>query len=194
MTRRWNSTTKMTVLEYENHLHETEPRWFAIYTGYKREKRVVAALKKKGITAYCPLLQLTRHYTRKTKRVDIPLINCYVFVQITKEQYVPVLETQDVFRFVSIARNLLAIPEAEINLLKRIVGEQLPIEVDTTSFQEGDDVEVIAGQLTGLQGKLLEKRGQHKLVVSLQTLGYDLLMEVNPAHIRRVSRLERAMG
>ncbi|WP_020536108.1 UpxY family transcription antiterminator [Lewinella cohaerens] len=172
--------------EYENHLHLTEARWFAVYTGYKREKKVVELLSKKGITAYVPLQQLTRHYTRKTRQVELPLISCYVFVNITQAQYVPVLETQFVQRFLKIRRNLLAIPEAEIDLLRRIVGEVTNVEIDPVGLHKGDEVEVIAGQLTGLKGVLVEKLGRQKLVVELKTLGYDLLMEVNPGHLRKL--------
>lgn len=172
--------------EYENHLHLTEARWFAVYTGYKREKKVVALLTKKGITAYVPLQRLTRHYTRKTRQVELPLISCYVFVNITQQQYLPVLETQFVQRFLKIRRNLLAIPEAEIDMLRRIVGELTEIEVETTGLHQGDEVEVIAGQLTGLRGILIEKLGRQKLVIALKTLGYDLMMEVTPGHLRKL--------
>ncbi|MEL7222209.1 MAG: UpxY family transcription antiterminator [Bacteroidota bacterium] len=170
----------------ENHLHANEARWFAVYTGYKREKRVVSLLNKKGICAYVPLQKLTRYYTSKVKKVAIPLISCYVFVKIVQSEYVTVLETQFVQRFLKINQNLLAIPQKEIDLLRRIVGEQVEIEVDTAFWKQGDKVEVIAGQLTGLQGTLVEKRGEHKLIVTLNTLGYDLMMEIKPELLRKL--------
>ena len=81
-------------------LDTEEKRWFAVYTRYKREKIVVQRLREKRIEAYVPLQELTRYYTRKIKKVQLPLISCYVFVKITKEQYVPVLETQDIVSFI----------------------------------------------------------------------------------------------
>ena len=89
---------------YENHLHETEPRWFAVYTRYKREKLVAQQLRDKGIEVYLPLQHFTRRYTRKIKKVEMPLISCYVFARITKKEYVPVLETPDVVQFVRFAK------------------------------------------------------------------------------------------
>lgn len=168
-----------------NNLHATEARWFAIYTGFKREKIAARLLDKKNIVSYLPLQSFTRCYSKKTKKVALPLISCYVFVCITTEQYVTVLETEYVLRFLKLRGNLIAIPEREINLLKQVVGE-LEIEVDTKSLHKGDEVEVIAGQLTGLRGVLEEKRGEHKLIITLDTLGYDLRVEVNPLHIRKV--------
>ncbi len=170
----------------ENHLHETEARWFAVYTRYKREKLVVKQLQQKGIECYLPLQRLTRRYDRKVKQVELPLINCYIFVRIVKGEYVPVLETQDVLQFVKFSRNLIAIPEVEIDLLRRVVGELEELEVNPSAYHPGDQVEVIGGQLTGLKGTLIEKRGQHRLIVALDTLGYELNMEVRLEDVIRV--------
>lgn len=178
-----NTVTKAT--RKINNLHATEARWFAVYTGFRREKIALKLLQKKGIVSYLPLQLFTRNYSKKTKKVAIPLISCYVFVCITADQYVTVLETEYVLRFLKLRGDLIAIPEREINLLKQVVGE-LEIEVDTKSLHKGDEVEVIRGQLTGLRGVLEEKRGEHKLIISLDTLGYDLRIEVNPLHIRKV--------
>ena len=79
-----------------NQLHDTEARWFAVYTRYKREKIVRKQLSDKGIECYLPLQQFTRHYTRKVKQVQLPLISCYIFVKICKPEYIKVLETPEV--------------------------------------------------------------------------------------------------
>ena len=84
MTKSVPIAQKAPTQDFEDHLHPTEARWFAVYTGYKHEKKVVELLTQKGITAYTPLHRVTRRYTRKVKHVELPLINCYVFVQITK--------------------------------------------------------------------------------------------------------------
>ena len=170
----------------ENHLHESEARWFAVYTRYKREKQVAKHLQQKGIEHYLPLQRLTRRYDRKVKQVELPLINCYIFVRIVKSEYVPVLETQDVLQFVKFSRNLISIPPAEIDLLRRVVGELEEFEVNPAAYHPGDQVEVIGGQLTGLKGTLIEKRGQHRLIVALETLGYELNMEVRVEDVIRV--------
>ena len=96
---------------YENHLDNHEARWFAVYTRFKREKVVKRALQEKGITSYLPIQKLTRHYTRKVKHVEMPLISCYIFTKITKKEYVRVLETQDVVNFVKFSPTSLLSPK-----------------------------------------------------------------------------------
>ena len=103
-----------------NQLDELQPRWFAVYTRSKSEKLVQRMLQKKGVQAYLPLQRLLRRYTRSVRMVEKPLINCYVFVKIIRTQYVPVLETEHVKGFVKFNKNMIAIPEHEIDILRRI--------------------------------------------------------------------------
>jgi transcriptional antiterminator RfaH len=167
-----------------NQLDEQEARWFAVYTGFRKEKRVRDLLTKKGIRAYLPLQHHTRVYTRKVKEVSIPLISCYVFVHITKQDYVRVLETQHVLQFVRFKKDLLAIPAMEIDILKRIVGE-LELTIEPASLQQGDRVEIIGGQLTGLRGTLAATKGKQRLLITLETLGMDLQLEVDPKYLQK---------
>jgi transcription antitermination factor NusG len=171
-------------------LHEHEPRWFAVRTRSKSEKFVQRALAKKGIHAYLPLQQLLRRYTRSTRMVERPLINCYVFVRIVKDQYVPVLETENVAGFVRFSKNLLAIPEAEIEILRRITLEDgLDVEAVPGNFAEGDPVEISAGNLMGLKGRIVQAEGRRRFRVELQALGYDLLITVDAAFLAKMGHI-----
>lgn len=157
-----------------------------MYTRYKREKVVRKWLEEKQIECYLPLQEYTRHYTRKVVKVELPLISCYLFVKITKSEYVPTLEVPDVVKFVRFSRNLIAIPEEEIDLIRRVVGEITDIEVTPSSFQVGDQVEIIGGNLTGLQGKLLQQSGKNNFLLELNSLGYQMRMHVDPKLLRKI--------
>lgn len=177
---------------HENHLDISEAKWFAVYTRYKREKLVSKRLEEKGVEVFLPLQKVTRYYTRKVKHLELPLLSCYVFTRIKKSEYVPVLETMDVVGFVKIANNLISIPEKEINLLKRIVGENIEAEVIPSTLTEGDKVEVTTGPLAGLEGYLVEKRNTNKFVIALNHLGYSLCMQVQRSHLRKLPVHARA--
>lgn len=165
-----------------------EARWFAVHTLYKREKLVQKQLTERGINAYVPTQKLTRYYTRKIKHVELPLIHCYVFVKITKQDYVPVLEVPEVLNYLRIGKELAAIPEKEIDILRRVSGESSDIlQLEVTPgrcLEPGDQVEVINGRLTGLQGKLIESLGAKVVVMELDNLGYTLRLQINPAYLR----------
>ena len=173
-------------ISYTNHLDENEAKWFAVYTHYKREKKIQEALNAKGIHCFLPLLKVTRYYTRKIKKVELPLINCYLFVKIVKKEYIPVLETQDVVGFLKIGKNLISIPEHEINIMKMIVGQNVEVEVRPGLINKGDEVEIIGGQLTGLRGRFLDVQNEKNFLVELENMGYSLLINIEPKFLKKV--------
>jgi transcription antitermination factor NusG len=168
----------------ENHLVSNEKRWFAIYTKFKAEKYVVECLKKKGITAYLPLIKKSKRYTRKVKFYEVPLINCYAFVCIDNSEYVKVLETEYLLKFIKQGKNLISIPKKEIDLLERIVNSENLTMAQQISFVEGKLVEIISGQLTGLKGKLVARKNKNEFVVELLNMGIQLKLDINPAYLR----------
>ena len=170
-----------------NHLHDTIPRWFAVQTRSKSEKFVQRMLAKKGIYAYVPLQRFMRRYTRSTRIVEKPLINCYVFVRIVKQDYVPVLETENVSGFIRFNKELVAIPEEEINVLRRITLEDgLEVEAIPGILLAGDPVEITAGSLTGLKGRIVKQEGRQRFLVELERLGYTLLITIDSAFLSRL--------
>ncbi len=172
---------------YENHLDQEEARWFAIYTPYKREKLVCRQLQKKGITAYLPVKKLVRRYTRKVRQVELPLISCYVFIKIVKRDYIPVLETEQVLGFVKFSGNLIAIPEEEMDLMKRVLGEGIEVNAEQKNYVEGDWVEVLTGNLAGTTGRLCQIKGKKQFLVDLNFLGYTLQINIDPALLKKTA-------
>ena len=115
----------------------------------------------------------------------MPLINSYLFVKITKKEYVRVLETEQLFNFVQFNRNLIAIPDTEIDTVRRVLGEDTEIAVVEEGYSRGDRVEVIGGRLTGLYGELIDGEGHKRLVIRLENIGVGLEVEVDAKYLRR---------
>ncbi len=175
-----------------NHLHESQARWFAINTKYKAEKHITSQLLRQDIIAYTPLLESVHRYGKKVKSHQVPLIHNYVFVKIKKADYVTVLETQYVFRFVKQGQHLISIPEREIQILKQIVGEEYRATLVDTDLYVGDAVEVIGGNLTGLAGKLISTKGNHNMLVELANIGCQFQIEIDAQLLVKKKRSYRA--
>jgi transcription antitermination factor NusG len=173
-----------------NQISSTESRWFAVYTKFKCEKFVAEQLRKKNIESYVPLIKRTKRYERKIKHYQIPLINCYVFVLITQKDYLQVLETEYVLKFLRHGKDLLAIPFQEIQTLKKVAGDVEEIEASNLhEFTTGEEVEVISGSLTGLKGKIIEKSGKKSFVVELERIGFQLRINIDLNLIVPVKKL-----
>lgn len=170
-----------------------ESKWYAIHTKYKCEKYVVNSLLKKNIQAYTPLINVTKKYTRKVVSREIPLINCYAFVYVKPDQFVKVLQTEYVFSFLKVGKELNAVKQEEIDLLKRITGVYDEIQAEEIEYTEGMEVEIVSGNLTGVKGVLLEKKSKHNFLVELRSLSYQLKINVDPNHLRIIDKVSLAI-
>lgn len=144
-------------------------------------------LRAKGVDVYLPLQRKTRRYpkARKVRRVELPLIPCYVFVRITRSAYVSVLETEYVLKFLKQRRDLLMVREEEIELLQMVIGER-EVELEPGTLTEGTEVEIVGGELTGLRGVYLEHRSKNELTIELSGIGYLMHFQVDPKLVQAV--------
>jgi len=173
----------------QNDLHESEARWFAVHTKYKCEKFVADLLAKKEIAVYVPLITNMKKYVSGIKKREVPLINNYVFVKICKQEYHSVLSTMYVRGFLKQRKSLVCIPEREIDILRRVVGELEEVSTSSYDLRTGDIVEIIGGNLTGIQGTLLQSEGSNRFVVELESIGMQLSMSVDKNKLRLKKRV-----
>lgn len=168
-------------------IDSTTPKWFAVNTRFKSEKIVERILKQKGVRCYLPLQKRYRKHGLKILINEVPLISCYIFVNITKDDYIKVLETEYVVGFVRFAKDIIPISDDEFLLMQRIVGE-IPndIQVEKITFYEGDMVEIGAGNLAGIRGKLLEIEGKNRMLIELNQLGFSLQISIDKNNLIKV--------
>jgi transcription antitermination factor NusG len=84
-------------------------------------------------------------------------------------------------------RDLIRIPEEEIDWLRRIVGEKSRVETRREDLCEGMEVEVAEGPLAGIRGKLLHREAKSRFLVELTTIGYQLQMAMDKGILRRIN-------
>jgi transcription antitermination factor NusG len=169
-----------------NHLDNEVERWFAVSTRFKSEKYACVMMGKKGIHSYLPIQTTSRKHGKKVRIYEKPVISCYVFVKIIKEQYITVLETENVLGFVKFSKNLISIPEEEIELLRRIaMDDELEVESTPIAFAEGDLVEITAGNLIGLKGKIIQQANQRKFQIEFEKMGQSILITMDAQFISK---------
>lgn len=165
----------------------TERKWYAVYTYFRREKSAMKHLMSLGIEAYVPVLKRTKRYDRRIKHYEVPIINHYVFVYVKREEFISVLQVRDVIKFLKIGKELSSIPQHEIDTLKKVTGELDEINIKPFDpCEKGQEVEIIGGALTGLKGKVQESMGQSRVLVAFQNIGFSLSMQVSNIHLRAV--------
>lgn len=149
--------------------------WFAVSTRSRCEKAVQRALEKKSIAHYLPLMSKKRTYRSGQRKVILPLIPGYIFVFITHQDYLQVLQTENVAGFVRFGAEINPIPQTEIDLLKTLCKDNVhEIIPGKANYSRGEAVEVIKGPLMGVKGNLITVQGQNNLVVELKNIGNSL--------------------
>ena len=153
--------------------------WYAVYVRSRTEKKAQAELQFKKIETFLPLQRKLRQWSDRKKWVEMPLISGYLFVRISRKEYDTVLHSNYVVSYVRFEGTAATIPDNQIDYLKLMLKlDHLDIEITRESFAPGQMVEVIAGPLIGLCGKLVRIKGKNKVSVELQQLGYSALIEI----------------
>src|ERR1017187_2035365 len=97
----------------EPHLCEVPPgnamgagmqrHWLAAYTKARHEYAVARQLESKAVAFLLPTYARSARWSDRTKRVQAPLFPSYVFVHVSDDERVRVLQTAGVVKIVSVA-------------------------------------------------------------------------------------------
>jgi len=163
-----------------------EKKWFAVYTKPKFEKKVSLQLKEKKIEFFLPLQKVLSQWKDRKKWVEKVLFSSYIFVNIDTTDYLNVLKTNGVLKFVNIEKKACVIPDIQIDLIKRLIDNNFEIITETYEFNIGEKVEISGGELKGIQGKLLEYKGKKRVVISVDIIKSCLLIEIENKYLKPI--------
>lgn len=161
-----------------------EKNWFAIYTKPRWEKKVNSKLLLKGIESYCPVQKKESQWSDRKKIIDDPIFKSYVFVRITEEEKLAVLNTNGVLQFVRYLKKPAVIRDEEIELIRTYLLEKnVTITVENLKhFSENNKVVVRKGVFMDIEGTVI-KGGSKKVYVRLESLDQLLIVEFPAEHL-----------
>ncbi len=154
-------------------------KWFAVHTRSRHEKVVAQEVHDLGLTAFLPLVKEERRWSDRKKIIESPLFSCYVFVRIvpTNEERVRVLQVNGVLGFVGIHGGGDPIPEEQIHAVRTVVEGQLPFSSHPL-LQIGQRVRIRSGAMKGVEGVLVSRSGEQKLVITLDAIQRSLSLSI----------------
>lgn len=162
----------------------SQPNWYVLYTKPNYEKIVDRRLSKKGVETFLPLHVEYRQWSDRKKRMEVPLFQRYIFVNIRPENRYQVFET-GVIKFVSQEGAPAILKQKEIDSIKQLLYGN-PI-VSNADFIEGEMLRVVNGPMQGLQGILINRKGSNRLAVRLEIMNRYLLVDIAPCDMERIS-------
>jgi len=152
--------------------------WFAAYTHSHHEKRVASHFAERQIESFLPLYS-TRHRWRNrcTMNLELPLFRSYVFVRIDPRERVRVLEVPGVLLLVGFGRNLAPLPDFEIEALRSGLGQR---KIEPHPYLIiGERVRIKAGPMMGMEGVLVRKKNNFRVVLALDVIMQCVAVEVD---------------
>jgi transcriptional antiterminator RfaH len=157
---------------------DRKQKWYAAYTKSRAEKKVLKELQQQGIEVYLPLQKRLKQWSDRRKWVEEPLLRCYIFVKIDMADYYRVLNSRGIVSYITFEGKAVPIPENQIDVLRKIVATEADVEVSADKFEAGARVKVVSGPMHGLEGELVDYRGNRRVMVRIDHIGQQLLVSI----------------
>ncbi len=161
-----------------------DARWIAFYTLSRREKDLMRKLEAASIAFYAPLIQRRIHSPGGRTRIShVPLFPGYVFSLVDDDQRRAALATNTVARWLPITDEAALI--ADLRAIKRLIDTDQPLTPEAR-LEPGQLVRVRTGALRGLEGMVVKRHGEQRLVVAVRFLNQGASIELEDVDLERL--------
>jgi transcription antitermination factor NusG len=150
-------------------IKQSDPKWHVVYTRPKSERKVASRISAMGIESFLPMHKVVRQWSDRKKKLVVPLFPNYVFVKVDAANRGYLFSIKEFVTFISIERKPVVLREKEIMAIKQIVDENVEV-LEEDYFQQGMKVRIKHGQFEGLEGIILKKYGNTRLLVKIDTI------------------------
>ena len=113
--------------------------WFVLYTKPRTEKKVVDRLEKLGLTVYCPMTIQLKQWSDRKKKVEVPLLNSYVFVNLPEADRNLVFEVPGIVRYLFWLGKPAIVRDQEIKTLQNWLSHDFA-QLEVCALKPGDTI------------------------------------------------------
>jgi transcription antitermination factor NusG len=164
--------------------------WFAVRVRSNHERVTALHLRSRGLEEFAPTYRTECQWSDRRKEVERFLFPGYVFCRLNPNDRLPVLTIPGVVGLVGFGKAPAAIPDTEIESVRRTVGSGLLV-APWPFLSAGQSVLIERGPLMGVEGILQEIKKAFRLVVSIQMLQRSISVEVSRSWVRPVNTATR---
>jgi transcription antitermination factor NusG len=163
-------------------------QWHVILVSSRTEKKVAERLEKKGIIVYLPMQKQLRQWSDRKKWVDMIVLSGYVFVKISENEQLEVLQTLGVSRFLKHNNKFVFISDSDMKKFQDFIekAENRTIEFTTETLSVGTPITIQTGNFKGFSGEIVEYKNKRNLSVKLTGFGH-FLITLSPEDVSPIS-------
>jgi transcription antitermination factor NusG len=163
------------------------PQWYAVHTRPRHEKRVALELRLRAFEEFLPLHHCRNRWRNGvTAAVELPLFPCYLFVRVPQCERLRLLQLPGVIGFAVNSAHPTALAEEDIEALRTLSSI---CRAEPHPFMKvGDRVRIVAGPLNGMEGILVRRKHELRVVLSLDFILRSVAVEVSELDIEPLPR------
>jgi transcriptional antiterminator RfaH len=150
--------------------------WYVVYTKPKWEKKVAERLNALGIKAYCPLITKLSQWSDRKKKIQTPLFNSYIFVQVDEKNRNIIFEVPGAVRYLFWLGKPAIVKQNEIQIIQNWLSVPDIFDVQLDKWQRGDRIVLESGPFVKQSAIIQEIKHNHYVLI-LESLGCVLKVE-----------------
>jgi transcription antitermination factor NusG len=150
-------------------------QWMVLYTKPRQEKSLARDLLRQEIPFYLPLVKKTLQYGRRQRQSFAPLFDGYLFIHGEERHRSISLATNRVLRVLPVRDGEQF--TTDLRQIERLIESNFPLTTESR-LQAGMRVRVRSGPLAGVEGIVLRRRGEIRLLVSVNFLQRGASVEI----------------
>ena len=147
-----------------------------VYTKPRQEKSLARELLRQTVPFYLPLVKKTLQYGRRRITSFAPLFDGYLFIVGSEKQRTIALTTNRVLRVLPVIDGQQLI--TDLRQIEKLIKANAPLTVERR-LQAGRYVRVRNGPFAGIEGVVLRRRGETRLLVSINFLQQGASVEID---------------
>ena len=154
----------------------SQRQWWVLYMKARQEKAISRDLLGFEIPFYLPLVKKTWISRGRKASSYSPLFPGYVFMFGTEDERVRSLTTNRISRILQIDDPVCLLND--LRQLRQLIASNAPLTVESR-LMPGNRVRVRSGPLAGLEGVVLNRRGETRLLVRVNFIQKGASVEVD---------------
>jgi transcriptional antiterminator RfaH len=153
-----------------------DSRWLVYYTISRREKDLMRKLEAAEIPFYCPLVRRRlKSAGGRTRSSYVPLFPGYLFSRADDEQRRAALATNTIARWIPVSDERMLVND--LRAIHRLIASDSPLTPEAR-LEAGQPVRVRSGALAGIEGTVIRRRGEERLLVAVRFLNQGASIEL----------------
>ena len=154
----------------------SDRRWWAVYTKSRQEKSLARQLFGMSVPYYLPLVSKTSRVGPRNVKSHLPVFAGYVFLYGTEDERVQALTTNRI-------SCVLPVPGTEqmttdLRYVRSLILAGAPLTVEAR-LQPGQRVRIKSGSLMGIEGTIVCRRGETRLLIAVHYLQQGVSVQID---------------